>query len=471
MVQRGLYQPLDVNRLENWDDIFPSMKELPGVMVDGQPYIVPVDAGTAGIMYDADVVTDVPDSWTDLFDPQYAGRASLEDLSVTAIDVGALANGITDPISMDETQLQMVKQFLIDHRGQFRTFWKGEADIKSQFKNGEVVISSGYPGTAKALRDEGVNVQFAPASEGQMLWTCGYGISPEAENLDAAYALLNWYTSLPPQIYAAENFSYVTSNSKIVDEVSQDVLDSTGISGFVTGEDGAPTDRQPHPGEPARGRGRVARGVDRGEGGLVARAVRAPAATRPAPDRPPRVTPADARDLVVACVPRVRVPRALRARRDPRRCSRSTTRPCSRSRSRAFTTRWFGEVFRDTLLREALANSVVIACDRRRWSAWCSARSPRSGSPGSGSAAAAVVGGLVGAPLVLPVADHRDRRADGLRRARRRALARHRDRDPGGLHVPAGHGDRRRRSCSGSSGSRRRRRSTWDARGSRCSAT
>jgi spermidine/putrescine transport system substrate-binding protein len=169
MVQRGLYQPLDVSRLENWDDIFPSMKELPGVVVDGQTYIVPVDAGTAGIMYNADEVTDVPDSWTDLFDPQYAQRASLEDLSVTAIDVGALANGITDPISMDEAQLQMVKQFLIDNRDQFRTFWKGEADIKSQFKNGEVVISSGYPGIAKALRDEGVNVEFAPASEGQML--------------------------------------------------------------------------------------------------------------------------------------------------------------------------------------------------------------------------------------------------------------------------------------------------------------
>jgi spermidine/putrescine transport system substrate-binding protein len=241
MVQRGLYQPLDVSRLEHWDDLFPSMKELPGVQVDGQVYIVPVDAGTAGIMYDADVVTDVPDSWTDLFDPQYAGRASLEDLSVTAIDVGALANGITDPLSMDASQLEMVKQFLIDHRDQFRTFWKGEADIKSQFKNGEVVISSGYPGVAKALRDDGVNVQFAAAEEGQMLWTCGYGISPEAENLDAAYALLNWYTSLPPQIYAAENFSYVTSNSNIVDEVSEEVLNATGIKGFVTGEAGAPT--------------------------------------------------------------------------------------------------------------------------------------------------------------------------------------------------------------------------------------
>jgi spermidine/putrescine transport system substrate-binding protein len=242
MVNKGLYAPLDTTRLENWDLIWPSMKELPGVVVDGQTYIVPVDAGTAGIMYNADEVTDVPDSWTDLFDPQYAGRASLEDLSVTAIDVGALANGITDPINMDADQLEMVKQFLIDNRDQFRTFWKGESDIKTQFKNGEVVISSGYPGTAKALRDEGVNVQFAAAKEGQMLWTCGYGISPDAENLDAAYALLNWYTSLPPQVYAAENFSYVTSNSEIVNEVSQDVLDATGISGFVTGEDGAPSE-------------------------------------------------------------------------------------------------------------------------------------------------------------------------------------------------------------------------------------
>jgi len=234
MVQRGLYQPLDVERLEHWDDIWPSMKELPGVIVEGEVYIVPVDAGTAGIMYDADVVTTPPDSWLDLFDPQWAGRASMEDLSVTAIDIAGFVTGVSNPVEMTPEQLETAKQYLIDHRDQFRTFWKGEADIKAQFKNGEVVIASGYPGTAAALREDGVNVQFAAASEGQMLWTCGYGISPDAENLDAAYALLNWYTSLPPQQYAAENFSYVTSNMGIVDLVSDDVLNATGISGFVT---------------------------------------------------------------------------------------------------------------------------------------------------------------------------------------------------------------------------------------------
>jgi spermidine/putrescine transport system substrate-binding protein len=242
MVQRGLYQPLDVSRLEHWGEIWPGMKELPGVVVDGEIYIVPVDAGTAGIMYNADEITTPPTSWNDLFDPQYAGRASMEDLSVTAIDIGALANGIPNPLEMTPDQLETVKNFLIEHKDQFRTFWKGEADIKSQFKSGEVIISSGYPGTAKSLRKEGVNVQFAAAEEGQMLWTCGYGISPEIaeENVDAAYALLNWYTSLPPQIYAATNWNYLTSNQGIIDAVPDKVREEAALDSLYTLENALP---------------------------------------------------------------------------------------------------------------------------------------------------------------------------------------------------------------------------------------
>ena len=78
MVQKGIYAPLDTQRLDNWNDLFPSMQTLPGVQSDGQVYMVPVDAGTSGIVYNADVVTTPPDSWSDLFDPQWAGRAGME---------------------------------------------------------------------------------------------------------------------------------------------------------------------------------------------------------------------------------------------------------------------------------------------------------------------------------------------------------------------------------------------------------
>lgn len=241
MVQEGMYTPLDVSRLAHWEDIFPKMKQLPGVMVDGEVYLVPVDAGTAGIMYNADVVIEAPDSWRDLFDPRWRGRAALEDLDVTAIDIGALAIGIEDPLAMSEADLERVTEFLTQNKGNFRTFWGGEAQIKNLFKSGEVVISSGYPGTAKDLREEGVNVRFTVAREGQMLWACGYGITPNAQNLDAAYALLNYYTSLPPQLYAAENWNYQVSNSKILEVAPPGLIEEAALDSFATSssEEGA----------------------------------------------------------------------------------------------------------------------------------------------------------------------------------------------------------------------------------------
>ncbi len=244
MVNKGMYQPLDVSRLEHWDEIWPGMKELPGVQVDGEIYIVPVDAGTAGIMYNADEITTPPTRGPTCSTRSTPGRASLEDLAITALDVGALANGIANPLEMTPEQLEQVKQYLIDHRGQFRTFWKGEADVKAQFKSGEIVIASGYPGhrEGSCATQDGVNVQFAAAEEGQMLWTCGYGISPDIaeENLDAAYALLNWYTSLPPQVYAATNWSYLTSNQGIIDAVPPKVVEEAALDSLFTLENAIP---------------------------------------------------------------------------------------------------------------------------------------------------------------------------------------------------------------------------------------
>jgi spermidine/putrescine-binding protein len=231
MVQKGMYMPLNPSRLTSWSDLFPSMKALPGVQQDGKIYMLPVDAGTAGIVYNADVVTTPPDSWTDLFDPQWRGRAGLEDISITAIMVGALANGISDPLHMSPAQLDTVKNYLIEQKDQFRTFWKGDAAVKSLFKSGEIVISSGYPDTAHSLQKEGINARFATAKEGQFLWACGYGISPSIDpaNLDAAYALLNWYTSPQAELYEAATWNYQVANQKVLDIAPKDVIEEASL--------------------------------------------------------------------------------------------------------------------------------------------------------------------------------------------------------------------------------------------------
>jgi hypothetical protein len=64
-----------------------------------------------------DVVT-APTSWLGLFDPQWAGRASMEDISVTAIDWSwRTGSGCADMDSVDRSGKNYHH-----HRDQFRTF-------------------------------------------------------------------------------------------------------------------------------------------------------------------------------------------------------------------------------------------------------------------------------------------------------------------------------------------------------------
>jgi spermidine/putrescine-binding protein len=242
MVQKGLYAPLDTSRLTYWNDLFPSVKTLPGVQVDGNVYMLPVDMGTAGILYNADVVTPPPTSWTDLFDPQWSGRVAVEDNATTAMMIGALADGITDPLHMSDAQLQQVEQYWIEHKNQMRTFWKGDASIKTLFKSGEVVIASGYPDNAKLLQEDGLNVQFAVAKEGQFLWACGYGITPNIDpaNLDAAYALLNWYTSPEAELYEAATWNYQVANQDVLKIASPEVIEAASLNAPMNMENAIP---------------------------------------------------------------------------------------------------------------------------------------------------------------------------------------------------------------------------------------
>ena len=125
MVQKGMYMPLDVSRLEHWDEIWPSMKELPGVRSTARSTSCRSTPGPRGSCTTPTRSHAARRRGRTCSIRSTRGRASLEDLAITALDVGALANGIPNPLEMTDEQLEQVKQYLMDHREQFRTFWKG----------------------------------------------------------------------------------------------------------------------------------------------------------------------------------------------------------------------------------------------------------------------------------------------------------------------------------------------------------
>jgi spermidine/putrescine-binding protein len=230
MVSLGLLQPIDTSRIEAWDRMFPALKSMKGVEVDGQVYVVPMVGGTTGILYDSEAVPEGISSYRELFDPRFAGRIALGSDALTNIAIAAMVLGYPDPLSLDAAALADVERFLIDHKGDIRTFFRGDADVMNLFESGEIVAAApGYPGISNLLKDQGVPVEFSLAEEGQLTWVCGYGIGANAQDLDAAYALINHYAQPKIQAYQARKFSYLVSNQDTLKILPQEVINAIGL--------------------------------------------------------------------------------------------------------------------------------------------------------------------------------------------------------------------------------------------------
>jgi spermidine/putrescine transport system substrate-binding protein len=230
MVALGLLQPIDTSRIEAWDRMFPSLRSMHGVEVDGQVYVLPMVGGTTGILYDSEAVPEGISSYRELFEPRFAGRIALGSDALTNIAIAAMALGHPEPLSLDDTALADVERFLIDHKDGIRTFFRGDADVMNLFESGEIVAAApGYPGISNLLKDQGVPVEFALAEEGQLTWVCGYGIGANARNLDAAYALINHYAKPEVQAYQARKFRYLVSNQDTLAILPQDLVKAIGL--------------------------------------------------------------------------------------------------------------------------------------------------------------------------------------------------------------------------------------------------
>ena len=81
---------------------------------------------------------------------------------------------------MTPDQIAEVRDYMIDHRGQFRTFADSDSDTINLFKSGEITLTDGGLGTTAKLQNEDVDVAWVAPDEGALSWICGFGISSEA---------------------------------------------------------------------------------------------------------------------------------------------------------------------------------------------------------------------------------------------------------------------------------------------------
>jgi putative spermidine/putrescine transport system substrate-binding protein len=161
------------------------------------------NADTLGIR--PDLVGRKIESWAELFNPQFKGKAALVDApdigildAVMALEAsGAMKYG--DKGNLTKPEIDQTMKLLIDLKkgGQFRSFWQNFDQSVSLMASGEVVIQSMWSPAVTAIRTRGIACTYVALKEGYRGW--GVSLVPLKHltglKLDAALDYLNWYNS------------------------------------------------------------------------------------------------------------------------------------------------------------------------------------------------------------------------------------------------------------------------------------
>lgn len=224
-VDAGLVQPIDTSRLSNWDEI-PELLQKQGEF-NGQQYFVPWDWYYEALLVRSDLVPEMPTSWADLWDPQYAGHVSVWDNGEVTFAAAAMAHGI-DPWNTTAEQDQMIKDKLIELKPNLLTYWLDYTQAIELSASGDAwIVASAWADTYAALADEGYEVVYLEPEEGYLAGVCGYGIGAENTELDLTYEFLDAAIDKHSMANFANEYWYGVSNAaaaEFIDEEAAELL-------------------------------------------------------------------------------------------------------------------------------------------------------------------------------------------------------------------------------------------------------
>lgn len=225
MASEGLLQELDHSRLSNLGNLDP--KFLDKAFDPANRHSIPYFWGTTGIGYNKQAILEPVDSWSVLFDGQYAGRILMLDdmrecFGVALKYMGKSLNE-TDPAVLAEAA-EMLKQ----QKKLVKTYNSG--DFHNILASGDVDFAHGYNGQiAEVVADDPDRLAYVVPDEGGTFWMDNLCIPAASRNVDNAYAFLDFI--LEPEINAeiVNAVSYASANVPARQFIDAAILEDEAI--------------------------------------------------------------------------------------------------------------------------------------------------------------------------------------------------------------------------------------------------
>jgi spermidine/putrescine transport system substrate-binding protein len=237
MKELGILQPLDLSKLPNFSNIMPEFQEMPGFAVDGQQWSLPFEFGSIPLMYDADVISEAPTSWMDMFRPELKGKVALvEDLISAVVTFALAATNTKTPTQLTRPQLDETLALMIKFKKeQARAIVSTYGELANLFGNKEIVMAPSWQPVSVWAGSGAPNLKWLTPREGCMVFVDCMALAAKAPNRDLAYKLLDASISAEGQAKAAEdNLTGVTVSNAVplLSEKARSIYPYDDIRGF-----------------------------------------------------------------------------------------------------------------------------------------------------------------------------------------------------------------------------------------------
>jgi len=212
MIRQGMLAELDKSKLPVLKNFDPNYLDLE--FDPGNKYTIPYQAGMDAIVVNTDAVDAVPQSWEDLWKPEYAGRMVFLDDSRAVIGLTLLTLGY-DVNTTDTAQLDEAKNKLAELVPNIKVF---DSDSpKTALIAGDVDLGMTWTAEALLAQQENPAIEFVYPTEGSILWQDNWTMLKDAPHSDAAYAWMNYTMQADIFWMMLRDFPYINPNQAALD--------------------------------------------------------------------------------------------------------------------------------------------------------------------------------------------------------------------------------------------------------------
>ena len=241
-IKAGVYQELDKSKLSNYDNLNKSLLKAVSVSDPDNKHAFPYMWGSIGIGYNPEKVkaalgVDKIDSWDVLMKPENIAKlkscgVSFLDSPTEMLPIALHYLGLpTD--TQKKADLKQAEDLFLKIRPSIGYFHSSK--YISDLANGNICVAVGYSGDIQQAKSRAaeaggkVKVAYDIPKEGAGSFFDMVAIPKDAENVDAAYAFMNYL--LKPEVMASitNSVRFPNGNAKATALVDKDITSDPGI--------------------------------------------------------------------------------------------------------------------------------------------------------------------------------------------------------------------------------------------------